>query len=175
MAEAFGVVAGAFSIIALLEQIIKSIERLRALRSFIKTIPNELQGLIDDIELVQGVLKTTTPDMLHVADIPSIGRRLNTFQTDLETLISSIEKYQQSATGRRMGAIKLFMKKEDILVQRRNLENIRNTLGSLQSTYLWLVQSRFSFGSHLHCSVILRAGMSFLAQSLTDIVSPYEN
>lgn len=145
MAEAFGVAAGAFSVVALLGQIIESIEKLRSLRTFIKTIPQELQGLIDDIELVQGVLKTTTPDMLQVADIPSIERRLNTFLTDLETLISNIQKYQQSITGRRMGAIKLFMKKEEILAQRKNLENIRNTLGSLQWTYCWLVQALFVF------------------------------
>lgn len=142
MAEAFGVAAGAFSVVALLGHIIQSIEKLRALRTFIKTIPDELQGLIDDIELVQGVLKTTTPDMLQVADIPSIERRLNVFQADLEALISNIQMYQ-SSTGRRMGAIKLFMKKEDILAQRRNLENIRNTLGSLQWAYCWLVQVTF--------------------------------
>lgn len=165
MAEAFGVVAGAFSVIALLGQIIESIEKLRSLRTFIKTIPQELQGLIDDIELVQGVLKTTTPDMLQVADIPSIERRLNTFQTDLETLISNIQKYQQSATGRRMGAIKLFMKKEEILAQRRNLENIRNTLGSLQWTYCRLVRVTFCscFACIASCYFLLQCHFWFEA------------
>lgn len=174
MAEAFGVAAGAFSVVALVGHIIQSIEKLRALRTFIKTIPDELQGLIDDIELVQGVLKTTTLDMLQVADIPSIERRLNTFQTDLEGLISNIQKYQ-SSTGRRMGAIKLFMKKEDILAQRRNLENIRNTLGSLQWTYCWYVPNVYSFGFVLDCSSTSPDGIPFYLQGLQDIVSPYEN
>ncbi|KAL4899054.1 hypothetical protein BDW74DRAFT_184056 [Aspergillus multicolor] len=135
MAEAFGVVASAISILTLLEHIIDSIEKLKALRTFIKSIPHELADLIEEIEIVQGVLQTLTPDMFDFMNISLTQRRLSTFRSDLEVLICEIEKYRVAATVRRIGIVKLALKKDEIRAQRQNLDNIKGTLLLLQQAY----------------------------------------
>ncbi|KAL4781223.1 hypothetical protein BJX76DRAFT_360086 [Aspergillus varians] len=115
MAELFGAVLDAFTS---LEQIVESIERLKALRKFIRSIPHELQDLIDEIEFVQAVLKTLTPDMFDFLNVVSSERRLHAFQSDLEVLISKVRKYHLFATGRQIAAMKLALKKEEIHAQR---------------------------------------------------------
>ncbi|RDW64424.1 ankyrin repeat domain-containing protein [Aspergillus mulundensis] len=135
MAEAFGVVASAISILSLLEHIITSIEKLKALRAFIKSIPRELEDLIEEIEIVQGVLQTLTPDMFDFMNIPLTQRRLSSFQSDLEVLIREIEKYRIAATGRRIAMVKLALKRDEIRAQRQNLDNIKGTLLLLQQAY----------------------------------------
>jgi hypothetical protein len=59
MAEAFG---AAVSVLTLLEQTIRTISKLRALREFIKTLPRELEDLIDESEIVQAVLISLQPE-----------------------------------------------------------------------------------------------------------------
>ncbi|KAL4914343.1 hypothetical protein BDW62DRAFT_204734 [Aspergillus aurantiobrunneus] len=161
MAEVFGAVTGAISIVTALEQVIQSIERLRALRSFIKTLPHELQSLIEEIEIVHGVLKTLTPEMFEFLNVPSTERRLGTFQDDLERLIDEIQRYKSISAGRRkMGAVKLALKKEEIRAQRRNLDGIKGTLLLLQQAYF--SASIRDFGSMLRTH---RTGTSMTGRS----------
>ncbi|KAL3478282.1 hypothetical protein BJX99DRAFT_256607 [Aspergillus californicus] len=134
MAEVLGVVASAISIVTLLEQIVESIDKLKALRKFVKNVPHVLQDLIEEIEIVQGVLRTLTPDMFNFMNVSATERRLRTFQLDLDVLIAEVQKYQFS-TGRRIGAFKLALKKEELRSQRDNLNNIKGTLSLLQQAY----------------------------------------
>ncbi|KAL2826771.1 hypothetical protein BJY01DRAFT_143176 [Aspergillus pseudoustus] len=136
MAEVFGVVTGAFSVVTLLDQIISSIDNLRALRSFVKNAPTELQDLIEDAEIVQGVLETLSPESLGFLDRPATGRRLLAFQKDLEATIEEMRQYTAlSVAGRKIGAVKLAWKKEAIRARRQNLDNIKGTLVLLQGSY----------------------------------------
>ncbi|KAL4986724.1 hypothetical protein BDW68DRAFT_188637 [Aspergillus falconensis] len=132
MAEVFGVAAGALTLLA---TVFENIEKLKALRKSIKAIPGELQDLIEEIELVQHLLRNFTPDMYSFLDMPLTERRLSRFGTELETLISDVQRYQISTSGRRIGAMKLALKKDEIRERRRNLENIKGTLSLLQLTY----------------------------------------
>ncbi|KAL4881859.1 hypothetical protein BJY04DRAFT_54451 [Aspergillus karnatakaensis] len=135
MAEVLGVVASGIALVTLLEQIIESINKLSALRTFVKTIPHELRELIEEIEIVQAVLRTLTPEMFKFLNIASTERRLLTFHNDLRELISEVQKYQASAKNRKLGAVRLVLKREEIRAQRRNLDNIKGTLLLLQQTY----------------------------------------
>ncbi|KAL2869484.1 uncharacterized protein BJX67DRAFT_379037 [Aspergillus lucknowensis] len=135
MAEVFGIVAGGFSAAALLDQIIKSIENLRTLRSFVKNAPTELEGLIEEAEIVQGVLKTLNPDALGSLNTPAAERRLRAFQQDLEMTISEIQQYRISSTSRKLGAVRLAWKKEAVHARRQNLDNVKSTLLLLQQAY----------------------------------------
>ncbi|KAL3458369.1 hypothetical protein BJX64DRAFT_279957 [Aspergillus heterothallicus] len=135
MAEIFGVVAGAFSVVSLLDQIIESIDNLRALRSFVKSAPTELQDLIEDAEVVQGVLETLSPESLAFLNRPSTGRRLLTFQKDLEATIEEMKQYTLSVASRKIGAVRLAWKKEAIRARKQNLDNIKGTLVLLQGSY----------------------------------------
>ena len=51
MAEALGVVASAISLFTLMEHIIDSIEKLNGLRTFTRTIPRDLEELIEELVL----------------------------------------------------------------------------------------------------------------------------
>ncbi|KAL4802531.1 hypothetical protein BDV18DRAFT_166865 [Aspergillus unguis] len=126
MAEVLGVVASAVSLLTLIEQIVTGIERLKALRKSITTLPHELQDLIEEIEIVQGVLGTLTPDMFNFLNVASTERRLATFANDLEWLIIEVEKYRLAA-GRKMGALKIALKREELKSQRRNLDSVKNS------------------------------------------------
>ncbi|KAL4997394.1 hypothetical protein BDV10DRAFT_186189 [Aspergillus recurvatus] len=136
MAEVLGVAASAVGLFGLLGNIFESIEKLKALRSFVKTIPQELQDLIEDVETVQCLLQNFTPEMYSILDIPLSERRLSKFRTELEIMIGEVQKYQISTTSRRIGAVKLALKKEEIRERKRNLDNIKSTLMLLQQTYL---------------------------------------
>ncbi|KAL4866498.1 hypothetical protein BDV12DRAFT_199097 [Aspergillus spectabilis] len=114
----------------------KSIAKLSALRTFVSTITHELQDLIEEVEVVQAVLKTLTPEMFEFLNIPSTERWLLTFQKDLETLIVEVQKYQASTTSQKLGVVKLVLKREEIRAQRRHLKNIKGTLLLLQQAYL---------------------------------------
>ncbi|KAL4947722.1 hypothetical protein BDW69DRAFT_107821 [Aspergillus filifer] len=134
MAEALGVVASAISLLTLLEHIIGSIEKLNGLRVFVRTIPHELEDLMEEIGLVQCVLKTLSPDMFHFLDIALVERRLRTFENDLGVIIREVEKHRIIAS-RRIGAMKLALKKEELKTMRRNLDNVKSTLQLLQFAY----------------------------------------
>ncbi|KAL2833284.1 hypothetical protein BDW59DRAFT_156785 [Aspergillus cavernicola] len=135
MAEALGVVASAISILTLLEQIISTIDKLRSLRHFVKTASNDLQDLIEEIEVVQAVLIALRPESLEFLNLPFTKRRLHAFQKDLEALIFEISKYRDTTLSRRLGAVKLVLKKDMLRVHRQNLDNIKSTLVLLLQAY----------------------------------------
>ncbi|KAL3480026.1 hypothetical protein BJX99DRAFT_46039 [Aspergillus californicus] len=135
MAETIGVVASAISILTLLEHIIDSIDKIKALQQFINTASSDLQDLIEEIEIVQAVLISLRPETLDFLNLPSTRRRLNAFQNDLEALILEISKYKDTAGSRKLGAVKVFFKRETLRTHRQNLDNIKNTLVLLQQAY----------------------------------------
>ncbi|KAI9929498.1 hypothetical protein MW887_000971 [Aspergillus wentii] len=147
MAEALGVAASAISLLAVVEQIVHSINRLRDLHTFMKTAPDELQNLIEDIETVQEILLSLKPEMLKFLNISSAERRLLRFQKDLDMLILTIQKYIKSAVNR-IGALKLALNKEALDKKRQNLENVRSTLLLVQQAYcsasLYEIHARIS-------------------------------
>ncbi|KAL2808438.1 hypothetical protein BJX63DRAFT_436112 [Aspergillus granulosus] len=98
MAEALGVAASAISVLTLTAQVIDSIDKLCALHAFVKTSAVEFRDLLTEIEIVQAVLRTLTPDMLEFLNLPSAGRRLKAFHQDLERLILKISKYKSTAS-----------------------------------------------------------------------------
>ncbi|KAL5337994.1 hypothetical protein BJX70DRAFT_388873 [Aspergillus crustosus] len=110
MAEVLGVVASAITL----------------------SIPHELQDLIEEIEIVQAVLRTLTPDMFQFLNIASTERQLLTFQRDLETIILEVQKYQISTRSRKLGAVRVVLKRKEICAQRRNLDTIK---GTIQATH----------------------------------------
>ncbi|KAL2825705.1 hypothetical protein BJY01DRAFT_256185 [Aspergillus pseudoustus] len=131
MAEALGVAASAISILTLTAQIIDSIDKLRALHTFIKTASVEFEDLIGEIEIIQAVLRTLTPEMLALLNLPSAERRLQVFHQDLEILILKVSKYKSTA-GKRLGAVKLVLKRETFRTQRQSLDNLKSTPSLLQ-------------------------------------------
>ncbi|CEL06296.1 hypothetical protein ASPCAL07402 [Aspergillus calidoustus] len=131
MAEALGVAASAISILTLTAQIIDSIDKLRALHIFVKTASIEFEDLLAEIEIIQAVLRTLTPEMLALLNLPSAERRLQVFHQDLETLILKVSKYRSTA-DRKLGAVKLVLKRETFRTQRQNLDNLKSTLSLLQ-------------------------------------------
>ncbi|KAL2855654.1 hypothetical protein BJX68DRAFT_231018, partial [Aspergillus pseudodeflectus] len=136
MAEVFGVVAGGFGVVGLLDQIVKTISTLRSLRSFVKNAPTELQDLIEDAEVVQGVLEALDPASLGVLSRPSTERRLRTFQKDLEATINEIRQFAASAASRKkIEKMKLVWKKDAIKARKQNLDTIKGTLVLLQGSY----------------------------------------
>lgn len=132
MAEAFGV---AVSVLTLLEQTIKTISKLRALREFIKALPRELEDLIDESELVQAVLISLKPEAPNIPHLPSVERRLHAFQTSLESVILEISKYKDTVAGQRLGAFKLVLKKDVFRTYRQDLEYMKSTLSLLQQAH----------------------------------------
>jgi hypothetical protein len=132
MAEAFGAAVG---VLTLLEQTIKTISKLRALREFIKTLPRELEDLIDESELVQAVLISLQPEAPNIPHLPSAERRLRAFQTSLESFILEISKHKHTVTGQRFGALKLILKKDVLRTYRQNLEYMKSTLSLLQQAH----------------------------------------
>ncbi|BCS21120.1 uncharacterized protein APUU_21552A [Aspergillus puulaauensis] len=145
MAEAFG---AAVSVLTLLEQTIQTISKLRALRLFIKTIPGELEDLIEEIEIVQAILIALKPEAPKILYLPSAERRLHAFQTSLELLILEISKHKGTVTGQRFGALKLVLKKDVLRMHRQNLENIKSILSLLQQAHhsvsLYEIAAKFS-------------------------------
>ncbi|KAL2853181.1 hypothetical protein BJX68DRAFT_234158 [Aspergillus pseudodeflectus] len=131
MAEALGVAASAISILTLTAQIIDSIDKLRALHTFVKTASIEFEDLLAEIEIIQAVLRTLTPEMLALLNLPSAERRLQVFHQDLETLVIKVSKYRSTA-DRKLGAVKLVLKRETFRIQRQNLDNLKSTLSLLQ-------------------------------------------
>ncbi|KAJ0413369.1 hypothetical protein BJY00DRAFT_296984 [Aspergillus carlsbadensis] len=131
MAEALGVAASAISILTLTAQIIDSIDKLRAIHTFVKTASVEFEDLLAEIEIIQAVLRTLTPEMLMLLNLPSAERRLQVFHQDLEILILKVSKYKSSA-DRKLGAVKLVLKRETFRIQRQNLDNLKSTLSLLQ-------------------------------------------
>ncbi len=132
MAEAFG---AAVSVLTLSEQTIKTISKLRALREFIKTLPRELEDLIDESEIVQAVLISLKSEAAKMPYPPSAERRLYAFQTSLESVILEISKQKDTVAGQRFGALKLILKKDVLRTYRQNLEYMKSTLSLLQQTY----------------------------------------
>jgi hypothetical protein len=136
MAEVFGVVAGGFGVVGLVDQIVKTINTLRSLRTFVKNAPTELQDLIDDAEVVQGVLETLDPASLGSLNRPSTERRLHKFQEDLEDMIKEIRQFTALAASRKkIEKIKLAWKKDPVKARKQNLEIIKQTLVLLQGSY----------------------------------------
>ncbi|KAL3454843.1 hypothetical protein BJX65DRAFT_301469 [Aspergillus insuetus] len=131
MAEALGVAASAISVLTLTAQIIDSIDKLRALHTFVKTASVEFEDLLGEIEIIQAVLRTLTPEMLALLNLPSAERRLQVFCYDLEVLILKVSKYKSTA-DRKLGAVKLVLKRETFRIQRQNLDNLKSTLSLLQ-------------------------------------------
>lgn len=132
MAEAFG---AAVSVLTLLEQTIKTISKLRALREFIKTVPRELEDLIDESEIVQAVLISLKPEAPKIPHISFAERRLHAFQTSLESVILEISKHKDTVTSQRFGALKLILKKDVLRTYRQNLEYMKSTLSLLQQAH----------------------------------------
>ncbi|KAL3487610.1 hypothetical protein BJX62DRAFT_240878 [Aspergillus germanicus] len=95
MAEALGVAASAISILTLTAQIIDSIDKLRALHTFVKTASIEFEDLLAEIEIIQAVLRMLTPEMLTFLNLPSPERRLQTFHQDLATVDYNNHKSQR--------------------------------------------------------------------------------
>jgi hypothetical protein len=141
MAEDFGVVAGGFGVVGLVglvglvDQIIKTISTLRSLRTFVKNAPTELEDLIDDAEVMQGVLETLDPASLGSLNRPSTERHLLKFQKDLEDEIKEIRQFAASAASRKkIEKIKLAWKKDEVKARKQNLETIKQTLVLLQGS-----------------------------------------
>ncbi|GFF78701.1 hypothetical protein IFM53868_02411 [Aspergillus udagawae] len=135
MAEVLGVVGSVISILQLVEQTIQTINRVRALRAFMGTVSDDLEEFLDDIEIVQKILMTLTPEMLGVLSVPLIERRLQRFQADLTLFASAIQSERDRVANKRLAKFKLFLKKDKLQKQRESLENIRHTLILLQQTY----------------------------------------
>ncbi|KAL3458084.1 hypothetical protein BJX64DRAFT_292539 [Aspergillus heterothallicus] len=131
MAEALGVAASAISVLTLTAQIIDSIDKLRGLHTFVKTASVEFEDLLAEIEIIQAVLQTLTPEMLALLKLPAAERRLQLFHQDLEILITKVSKYKSMA-DRRLGAVKLVLRRETFRIQRQNLDNLKSTLSLLQ-------------------------------------------
>ncbi|RDW81543.1 ankyrin repeat domain-containing protein [Aspergillus mulundensis] len=151
MAEAFGIAAGAVNIVSLLEQIIESISKLKALRAFMKTAPEDLQNLIEEIEIIQAVLLTLRAEGLTFLNLPSIESRLQAFHRDLQALMLEISACRDTATKGRVGILKLVLKKETLRMHRQNLDSFKSTLLLLQQAYcsvsLYEMNSRISMQS----------------------------
>ncbi|OJI98001.1 hypothetical protein ASPVEDRAFT_440864 [Aspergillus versicolor CBS 583.65] len=145
MAEAFGAAVG---VLTLLEQTIKTISKLRALREFIRTLPREMEDLIDESEIVQTVLISLQPEGPNISHFPSAERRLHAFQTSLESVILEISKHKNTVTGQRFGALKLILKKDVLRTYRQNLEYMKSTLSLLQQAHhsvsLYEIAAKFS-------------------------------
>jgi hypothetical protein len=170
MAEALGVAASAISILTLTAQIIDSIDKLRALHIFVKTASIEFEDLLAEIEIIQAVLRTLTPEMLALLNLPSAERRLQVFHQDLETLIIKVSKYRSTA-DRKLGAVKLVFKRETFRIQRQNLDNLKSTLSLLQlACYQWV------FLGVLWCSIQLKkcAKLCTVRQSLSPLELHYQ-
>lgn len=135
MAEILGATASVISFFTLLEQIVQSIDRLKAAHSFMKNAATEFQGFIDDIELVQIILIRLRPEMLEAINLPSTERRLRAFQRDLDSLACKMHKFKDQTTKGRLAIMKLALKKEIFQVQRQNLDSIKTTMMLLQQTY----------------------------------------
>ncbi|GIJ83297.1 hypothetical protein Asppvi_002116 [Aspergillus pseudoviridinutans] len=135
MAENLGVVGSAISILQLVEQTIQTINRVRALRAFMGTVSDDLEEFLDDIEIVQKILMTLTPEMLDALSVPLIERRLQRFQADLTVFAAVVQTERDRVANKRLAKFKLFLKKEKLQKQRDSLENIRHTLILLQQTY----------------------------------------
>lgn len=135
MAEILGATASAISLFALLEQIVQSIDRLKAVRSFIKNAATEFQEFIDDIELVHIILVRLRPEMLEAINLPSMERRLRAFQRDLDALAYKMHKFKNQTTNGRLAIMKLALKKDIFQVQKQHLDSIKTTMMLLQQTY----------------------------------------
>ncbi|KAL3447631.1 hypothetical protein BJX65DRAFT_89859 [Aspergillus insuetus] len=136
MAEVFGVVAGGFGVVGLVDQIVKTISTLRSLRTFVENAPTELEDLIEDAEVVQGVLETLDPASLGSLNRPSTECRLRKFQKDLEDTINEMRQFTASAASRKkIEKMKLAWKKDAVKARKQNLETIKQTLLLLQASY----------------------------------------
>ncbi|KAL4902213.1 hypothetical protein BDW74DRAFT_158808 [Aspergillus multicolor] len=161
MAEIIGVAVG---VVNLLEQTIETISKLRALRTFIKSAPTDLQDLLEEIEIVQAVLMALKPTAFDFLKLPSIERRLQAFQNDLDSLIVNISAYQKYATKGRLGLLKLALKKETIKAHRQNFDGFKSTLLLLQQAHYSASLQEMSLRKRLH-SLVPRGAPGALADS----------
>jgi hypothetical protein len=138
MAEALGVAPSAISILTLTAQIIDSIDKLRAVHTFLKTALIEFEDLLAEIEIIQAVLRTLAPEMLALLNLPSAERRLQAFHQDLKVLILKVSKYKSTA-DRKLGSAKLVLKRKTFRIQQQNLDNLKSTLSLLQLVCYQLV------------------------------------
>jgi len=143
MAEIFGVATGAFGIASLAIQLVESTKKLKVFCDDLQNAPQEIQGLIGDLERFASLLETIASSSQmqeHALSTPQaclLNGSLGSCKRSAEQILVVVRDMEDNVARRkRIGAIRVALKKDLLDKYVRRLEQAKTSL-ALSYTVYW--------------------------------------
>lgn len=145
MAEVLGLVSSVITVAELAGRVATSAATLKRLWDEVKDVPEEVNALLEEIELLHPFLAEMENEFLQTPDIMknlnAAKRALNYCRqagSDLESLVEDMQQQIFTARGlkRKIAKVKVALKKDQIRDYKRRLRSILHLLSLSQQSYL---------------------------------------
>lgn len=136
MAEVFGVAADAVGVVSLSIQLAESLQKVKSFYASVKNAPLQVAELIEEIDIMQGILSDLEASSQTVASNSNMKRCIKVAQRATESFAAFSEELQASIKKRRYrGGVRFALNREDIKQMLDQLERIKSSLSLAHSLY----------------------------------------